>query len=516
MPKALLLVRASGIYARFLLPNDIQAIVGRRFLVRSLRDFRHDAARLVAARMGYALWQLIDAHRAGTLPMTKQLIDDVLRAHAAGGLGKAYEVTQFPGGGVSVKADTADDHRMAMEMIGRIQMIDPPRFSSLTVEPTGPMLHASIDRFLSQFKKRGRAAATVVETEHTLNLFRDLVDDRPVSKLSNDLLDAFRDDLNCWPARARVSARFKNSSAREIVDAGREDPNLPKLEVRTLEKHLDRLRVFFNDLVQRDEIRRNPLSGVSLQTTDAKYTETYRGFNPGELLRLFDPKQRSIYADGTPMFYWVPLIALMTGARLNEIAGLETDDLLVEGDHWGIRVVRNATRRIKNSNSKHFIPLPDRILDLGIVEYAKRIRAMGHKELFPGGSEKSKNGRGDQLSKHFGRTYLKACSVLDPDVCFHSFRHTFISRCDSIGITEAQMGKVTGHAPRSVISKYYIDPRTIPERKATVDKVSDTYVLPEISAYKQEQFLRFFLDFDFRQRRADARVARAARHKRMK
>ena len=514
MPKALLLQRPSGVYARFLLPADIRRVLGRRFLIRSLRDFRHDAARLIAARIGYALAQLIREHRAGILPMSKKLVDDVLKAHARGEIQKAYEVTQLPGGSYSVKADTAEDHTHALQTINALRSMAP--ITPGAVAPAGPMLHASIDRFLKQFQQKGLAEATNGETLHTLKLFRDLVDDRPINRLGHHQLDAFRDDLAHWPKGARNQGRFKDVTAREIVNAGRADNDGERLSVRTIEKHLDRLRVFFNDLVQRDEITRNPLSGIRLQTTTAKYEASFRGFKARELLKIFDPHLRAQYADGTPMFYWLPLMALMTGARQNELADLWEEEITQEEGVWGIHIVPHPRRKLKNRQSKRFVPLPDRLLDFGFLDYARQIKSMGYKELFPGGSLKSKNGPGDTISKHFNRTYLPAINGKDDDVCFHSFRHTFASKADTLHLTETQIGRVTGHAPRSILSKHYIDPKTITERKETVDAVADAFELPAIRQFDRRQFVSFFLELDRKRLAAAARAARATHQTELK
>ncbi len=58
MPKPKLLRRPSGLYARYWVPLALREVVGSKTIVRSLGSLRGDAARLEAARLGYAL-----AHR---------------------------------------------------------------------------------------------------------------------------------------------------------------------------------------------------------------------------------------------------------------------------------------------------------------------------------------------------------------------------------------------------------------------------------------------------------------------
>lgn len=517
MPKPLLLRRPSGLYVRFLLPASLRECWGVRCLVRSLGDLRHDAARLAAARMGYALAQAVRAMRTGSGAMIdKELMEAVLAA-AARGETRNYGI-DIPGV-VSMRADGPEDHARAMEafraMIPMLPSQLPSQLSrpaaAATVPKSGPMLHEAIERFLKDFKKKGRSAATELETHHSLTLFRDLVDDVPMEALSIQQIDAFTDAMETWPARARVIPKYKHLSAREIVAAGRED-GVPGLEVRTMEKHLDRIRVFFHEAERRRELPYNPLKGYRLQTTAAKYDASRRAFRPEELALIFDPTRRAVHQHD-PMFFWLPLINLFIGARLREVAQLAITDLEPIVGVWGVHLTTESTKTLKNANSKRFVPLPDRLLSLGLLEYAQEMKALGHTDLFPGGSIGSKNGPGDKMSRHFNRGYLRrVCGIEDPDVCFHCFRHTLITAADRLSIPESRMARITGHAQRSIQAKHYIDAPTVPERKKDLDLLAQSIELPPLGAYEPGQFNKFLEELSLKHRHAAAQAARTARH----
>lgn len=496
-------------YARFLLPLDMRQRVGCRFLVRSLGHQRGDRARLTAARLGYALAQAIAAVRKGGADMdAKKLIEQALAAAARGDL-RPYDLN-VPGV-VSLRAEGPEDHALAMDALERIGL-----FSELGIRvppdrpgpPPGPMLHASIDRFLKAFSTTGRAAATELETKHSLTLFRDLVDDVPVAELGATHIDQFRDCLASWPGRARVLPAFKGLSARAIVEKAK-GQQLPGLNVRTVEKHLDRLRVFFNSLVQRGELGRNPLSGLRLQTDAAKYEPVRRGFDADELAAVFDPERRRLLASDDAMYFWLPVLMLYTGARLNELVFLDVKDLDCVDGVWGVHL----TKYLKNPQSKRYIPLPQRVLDLGLKEYAGDVKAAGFTELFPGGSGTSKNGRGNKVSKWFNRTYLrKGCGITDPEVCFQSFRNTLMTAADRCGISEAQLNPLVGHGARSIQQKHYIDPPTLPERQARIEKLAAHFVVPPLAPYRPGQFDAYFKELKQEEWRARSVAARAARN----
>ena len=512
MPKPLLLRRPSGLFVRFLLPGDVRPVWGRRFLVRSLGNLRADEARLAAAKMGYAIAQAIAVFRQGEGSMDRKSLLEIALAAAKNPDRRDYEIA-IPGV-LSLKADGPDDHARAMQAIEKIQgmRVVVPGLPGFAMPGTpapvaGPMLHAALERFLIDFGRMGRAAATLHETEHTLRLFRDLIDDTPLAQIDTPHIDAFRDAMAHWPARARVMGNYKDLSPRQIVAKGRES-DIRKIGVRTMDKHLDRLGVFFNEAVRRRELAHNPVDGLQLQTNQAKYEPTRRSFRPDELRTLFDPDHRARYCSADPMFFWLPLLALFTGARLNELAYLATHSLTQEAGAWGIHI----TTKVKNAQSRRFVPLPDRLLALGLVDYAQDIRAWGFTDLFPGGSKQAKNGPGDKVSKWFNRSYLeRICKIKDADVSFHSFRHTVSTAGDQLGFTEAQMGKITGHAARSIQSKFYIDPKTVPERKAMIDAVGERYDLPALAAYRPGQFSAFFDELAIKTRHAEAAAKRAGR-----
>jgi integrase len=509
MPKALLLRRPSGLFVRFKLPTDIRARVGALFVVRSLRGEVGDAARLTAARLGYALGEAIERVRRGAPDVdAKKLIESAVAA-AADGRTRDYTI-DIPGV-VSLRAESADDHARAMEalaalgasLVGRAQAAPPP--------PAGPKLRASAAQFLEHCRSVKKAPATLLETEHTLNLFCDLTDDVPMATLGVVHIDAYRSALAAWPVRARVMPAYKGLSARQIVAKSRKEGG-GGVSIRTMEKHLDRLRTFFNWSVQRREMPHNPLTGLRLQSTAAKYTPTRRGFRPEELATLFEPDRHATSCAHDPHYFWIPTVALFTGARLGEIAQLTATDLDQVGDVWGVHITSEGSRSLKNRQSRRFIPLPERLLSLGFLDYARETKDQGFTDLFPGGSATAKNGPGDRVSKWFNRTYLrKACRLMDPEVCFHSFRHTFLSAADRLGLTENQSGALTGHAARSVQARHYIDAATVPERKERIDRIAASFTMPPLRPFEQGQFAAYAAQLRTKQARAEVLAARAAR-----
>ncbi len=195
MPKPLLLARPSGVYARFLVPKDVRALVGSRFLVRPLHAPFGDVARLVAARMGMALSQAFQALRQGQAVD----IDEVLRRVRRNGVQQLIlKGITFPNGaGVTeVEIKTPEDMAFWRETLEKMASADPVESIGLLPEhfllkqqeahakmeatgrSVGLSLSKAIENHLTDLTNAKLQPKTVLESRHTLRLFAGVVGGR--------------------------------------------------------------------------------------------------------------------------------------------------------------------------------------------------------------------------------------------------------------------------------------------------------------------------------------------------
>jgi integrase len=261
--------------------------------------------------------------------------------------------------------------------------------------------------FLAQFKQKQRAAANVLDTTHTLRLFLGVVGDKPLSAVLPEDMDAFLAAIADWPVNASKKPEYKDLNVQGVLNVSRR-LHPPTLSLRTQEKHLDRLHVFFNWCVKRRDIPDNPASSLHVMTRAQEDERSRRAFLPSELQAFFDPANRDKHCL-TPSRWWIPLLALHSGARVNELAQLNTADV-EEVDHvWGFHIAtRFAGQRLKNPKTKRFVPLHPALLDAGFLAYVADITqaqrgASG--PLFPGLGKVG----GDKVGDWFNRTYMPAC-----------------------------------------------------------------------------------------------------------
>ncbi|MDR3299258.1 MAG: DUF4160 domain-containing protein [Candidatus Accumulibacter sp.] len=172
-------------------------------------------------------------------------------------------------------------------------------------------------------------------------------------------------------------------------------------------------------------------------------------FSPEDLARIFNSP---IYSDhyrsvagGKDACYWLPLLALFTGARLEELAQLLVDDVRPAKDlGWYINISDEAAHsQLKNAASRRRIPLHRTLIDCGFLDYTQSMRD-GH-FLFPALKPNPRHKRGGYFSSFFSSYLRKRVRITDTRKVFHSFRHTFKDICRRAGIDEAVHDAMTGH-----------------------------------------------------------------------
>ncbi len=495
MPKPLLLHRPSGLYARFEVPVDLRATVGRTYLVRPLRA-RADAARLAAAQMAVALCQAFDAWRGGGMS------NDELKAFASGlsalnsGKVKEWESAEIvlPNGAIfrGVKVENAADARRFDATIAAAGGISPQTHTPAPAAPAKPLtLGKAIADHLADLEREKLDRRTIDDSRHTLRLFAGIVgDERQVHSLSQDDTRAFLDGVRWWPRNATKRAPYRDLSVQDVIALAKANDE-PAPKAHTIRKHAQRLSVFFNSLLRGKYIADNPLHGVR-GIPQPEDDDTGRAFSAGELALIFEPARFTAWAKKYPHRWFGVMLGLYSGARVNEIAQLQIADVEQVDGVWGFTVRRRAELRqkAKNKASVRFVPIAKPVLEAGLLKYIADAQKAGHTRLFPNLPNGTGLGFGRALSRQFS-AYIKAqCGIADAGLGFHAFRHTIASALDRAGASLAEIAAVTGHtvegSPAPVLSDIYIR-KTLPDRVATVAKYRPLVELPK---YKPDQFRR--------------------------
>jgi integrase len=201
-----------------------------------------------------------------------------------------------------------------------------------------------------------------------------------------------------------------------------------------------------------DRIERLPFSLVDLKRLFLE-SPTYR-----------NPPKVSAAGCGAAAF-WIPLIGLFEGARLEEAGQLLVEDVKFEngiqyfyittiddvdenGGRAGSRKQAKSPRAslektLKSLASRHRVPIHRVLIEAGFLDFVARRRAAGDKRLFP--ELKSYRGRWTKNWSRWWARYQDSYVSDAPEKVFHSFRHTFIDAMRAGVPLEIQIALV-GHA----------------------------------------------------------------------
>lgn len=237
-------------------------------------------------------------------------------------------------------------------------------------------------------------------------------------------------------------------------DALREQGLSPK----TIYKKLSFIHAAFAVALDSELVERNPVTGV-------KPPKDKRGEKPSVPFSLDDLQSffaTPVYAErkrpkggGGEAAYWLPIMALFSGARLEELAQLRGGDVKQEsgpGFYFNI-TAEGEGNQLKTKSAYRRVPVHPELGALGFLAYLEACREAKHEFLFPDLKPDVQGKRSGNWSKRFGR-YKRTLGITDERKVFHSFRHGFVDACRAAGIQTEERDVLVGHANDSVAAEY--------------------------------------------------------------
>lgn len=225
-------------------------------------------------------------------------------------------------------------------------------------------------------------------------------------------------------------------------------PEKERLNPVTVAKHIRTYSTFYDWAVQH---KRTSENNFSVLVDDVKKVHTPReDFDENDIERIM----AAVMDSKKPHQKWGVLIAFYTGARLNEIAQMETTDIKkAEGIDCFHFTNEGDFKSLKNDSSKRIIPIHSRLIELGFLDYVDRV---GKGRLFPALTYHESNGYGRNLGRWFNDSLLrKQLEITSPALVFHSIRHTVAQQLRNNKVQEATLKDILGHSHAGVTMSVY-------------------------------------------------------------
>ncbi|MGD9834892.1 MAG: DUF6538 domain-containing protein, partial [Piscinibacter sp.] len=209
---------------------------------------------------------------------------------------------------------------------------------------------------------------------------------RLLAKDSAPALDEIaRDDIEGWVEHLRSP-----SSTPVKEEEGKGKVAAPPPAQSTVEKKLSAIKKLLRIAARKRVIESNVAQDVALpKVRRGKAGSRWKHFDDADLQRIFSSR---IYLDGLRQAggrgeaqFWLPIIALFTDMRAEEIACRILPDIKTSGGiaYFDVREDAEMQQAVKNDGSIREVPIPPRLIDLGFLAYVDRVKAAGHQRLFP-------------------------------------------------------------------------------------------------------------------------------------
>ncbi|MFZ2587132.1 MAG: site-specific integrase [Alphaproteobacteria bacterium] len=342
----------------------------------------------------------------------------------------------------------------------------------------------NMSQLFAKYEQMNGAAygLSMKQTHHTaLAFWIDVFGDTRIDTITRVEAVKCEEALRSLPANWKKSIKYRGKSIEEM--RGLEIPLEDKASAKTINDRLAVYSKMFAWAAERAYYKgENPFKGLGVkQMVHAR--EQRLPYTLEQLRTIFSSpvyvgcksKGRRSTAGNVVIWdslYWLPIMSLFTGARMNELCQLHLNDVKEVNGVWVIVIHEDAEdQRVKTTAGKRMIPIHPKLIELGLLDYKAKIAAREDTRLFPDIALGSR----ETYAGVFTRTYAHYIDdgielERDKRQTFHSYRHCLTGKLRD-NDTRLDVSKaIIGHEDGDVHSRYggsFLVPM-----KAAIDKVT--------------------------------------------
>lgn len=456
------------------------------------------------------------------------------------------QVAYCPAGGLPVNVRSLQVRGSEVEAVrARLALkITPEQLAAAQREPRSGAagakghltLTAAIDAFIDE-RSRRCAPDQARRIRAACELFVHLMGDMPVQAITRDMLRLYRDKkLPLVPANENKIRLMHGTTSITLSMEKVAGTAWPRISPGEVAKRMQWLCGLFEWLHQEKWIADDPAIGLGTTVRPRRAqaaNQAREQFTREDLTKIFSAawfqqgkgqRTRSgTYREFLPFYYWLPLLGLYYGARINEICQLGLSDIRqTQTGTWYIDITQDsddegAKKRVKNVNSIRRVPLHPHLVKLGLLQWRSTLQRAGHSRLFPELLYSERKGHSAAAVKWFSSHLKRLGWPRTGKKVFHSFRHTAASEClNVLGLSEQVTAQISGHQRgTSVLMERYRKDAAIDELAPEVARLD--FDLPAITPFDCTEGLAALRDALRRKRDARANqdgsdVSRARLH----
>jgi integrase len=269
-----------------------------------------------------------------------------------------------------------------------------------------------------------------------------------------------------------IAEAFKNDDLEEYT----EKYELAFQSIGNLKEKLGNVSTFLtycihNDYLDRNTLEKNERYNPKRFNNVAKATLSREPFSTTELKLMFELMQDKDFLNNNEICnFYIPLIALFSGMRLEEIAKLKVSDIKKEDNIYFFDIYG----QVKTKNSTRLVPIHKILINkFRFIEYVKSRK--DNEMLF--NLKKITLGKKIKFSHYYSRyfsdfrnNFVSEDRIERDLISFHSFRHTAGTRLSEADIEDSHISVILGHIPDKNDTPRYAK-QTLKKRHRLINKM---------------------------------------------
>lgn len=317
------------------------------------------------------------------------------------------------------------------------------------VAPARTPIAALVETVIESDARRNRVnAATSAGFRTSINLFCEVCRISDAEDITQARIVEFCAALDRLPPDYRRGSKGRATPIWDIIEKEKADGVETGLSAKTVNKQLEAVQ----KLIRHARAHGVNLPGIELSILRVRDDEAAKEkrypFTQDDIRRLFEQPGLNLSSERGAL-WWNAHLAAYTGARREEIAGLDVADIETVNDIPVIHIRTNAHRSLKNGQSGRMVPVHPDLIALGFLDYAN-----GRKPglLF----DVKRKGRTFGNDFEYGwQKVRKAVIGADDKKTFHSFRHSAVQALTDAGIPLNVRADLFGHDHEHIEGKIY-------------------------------------------------------------
>jgi len=361
-----------------------------------------------------------------------------------------------------------DDYKDAQIFLPAVDAHEPLEVGYQEGKSTKQSLKDLLGTYLKYKESENIKAKSLLEIKNKCELFVEILDNPKVEEVNIESLTRYKNALKKLPANARKKHKYRNKSIKQLLQMNILDKDV--VDTTTVNNHLVKAKSF---LIWLETF--GYLLGKNLPSALQKIKESHRSFEERDIFTV--PELQKIFSHPDylqfvhPWEFWLPLIALFSGMRIGEICRLRIQDIKKEAGIIFFDVTVTESDQPKTQAGVRKIPLHDELVNLGLFDYVRTLGRSGCRFLFPdrqGLDVSPSHYPVQRINKWFKKIGVAESGKKLGRKSFHSFRHTFETRCQGLGLEQRLVDQIMGHSVGKSMSGRYGKPAPIEQLKREV------------------------------------------------